>query len=462
MIGNISEKLNKALQLHQSGELIEAEKLYYEILVEVPNEGNVLNLLGYLKIQNNQFQDAIVHLIKATELYPNFFEAWFNLGLAYKNMEDFDNAIYAYKKAINIEPENTTAWFNLGNVYESKNETDSAVKAYEQAYKYNKDDKDTDIPYFLGLCYIKAKNFEKGLPLHEFRPSKAFAIHCQETTYKEQFVNKPLWDGTPMPDKTIFVYYESALGDTLMYLRYLDCLKGMFKKVLFIPQMCFESFFKENNFGAEIIESRTLPENVIFDVHIPLMSIPYVLKQFNEEIPLSEGYLKANPEKINNFKEKYFSNDKFKIGFKWMGNTVYDMERVINIESFYKLFELPNTQFYSLQKGEGVEEFAKIPQEYNVIDLSETFNDFSDTAAAIENLDLVICNDTSVAHLAGAMGKPCWILLPFVQNWRWHTDLSYSPWYKSVKLFKQIEPGNWEEVFERVYNELNIIQNGNQ
>lgn len=454
MIENIDTQLNNALQLHQSGKLVEAEKLYLEVLAESPNEGNVLNLLGFLKVQNSQFSEAIICLKKATELYPKFFEAWFNLGLAFKSIEDFDNAIFAYKKAIEIEPENVTAYYNLANVYESKNETLKAIECYENAYKYNKDENDTDIPYFLGICYIKAKNFAKGLPLHEYRPSKPFATYCQNVTYKEQMANKPLWDGTPMPDKTIFVYYESALGDTLMYVRYLDSIKNMFKKVLFKPQLCFIDFFKENNFGAEIIEGRTLPQDIVFDVHIPLMSIPYVLGQFSEEIPLSEGYLKANSDKAKIYKENCFDNDKFKIGIKWMGSTAYDMTRVINIEAFNKIFDLPNTQFYSLQKGEGAEEFEKIPKKYNVVDLSESFNDFGDTAAAIENLDLVICNDTSVAHLAAAMGKHCWILLPFVQNWRWHTDISYSPWYKSVKLFKQNEPGNWDEVMERVYNQL--------
>lgn len=457
MTSDVKAQLSHALAFHQSGNLPEAEKLYLEILKATPNEGNTLNLLGFLKVQDNQFNDAISYLKKAVELYPNFFEAWFNLALSCKGMGDFDNAIFAYKKAIEIEPENPMPYFNLATLYESLNETHKAIEYFEHAYKYNKDETDTDIPYFLGICYIKAKNFAKGLPLHEYRSSKAFATHCQEVTYPEQFANKPLWDGTPMPDKTVLVYYESALGDTLMYVRYLACLRGMFKKVLFKPQLCFESFFKENNFGAEIIESRTLPDELVFDVHIPLMSIPYVLKQFSEDIPLSEGYLKANPQKVQEFKAKYFDKDKLKIGFKWMGNTVYDMTRVINIESFYKLFELPNTQFYSLQKGEGIEEFEKIPKKYNVIDLSEEFNDFSDTAAAMENLDLVICNDTSVAHLTGAMGKTCWILLPFVQNWRWHIDLSYSPWYKSVKLFKQTEPDNWEEVFGRVLAELSKL-----
>lgn len=459
MTTDVNSQLSHALSFHQAGNLVEAEKIYLKILKENDNEGNTLNLLGFLKIQTNQFNEAVSYLKKAVELYSDFYEAWFNLALAYKGIGDYENAVFAYEKAIEIEPESSTTYFNLATLYESINETQMAVEYFEHAYKYNKDETDTEIPYFLGICYIKAKDFAKGLPLHEYRASKAFATHCQEVTYSEQFAGKPLWDGTLMPDKTILVYYESALGDTLMYVRYLDCLRGMFKKVLFKPQLCFEDFFKENNFGAEIIESKTLPQDVIFDVHIPLMSIPYVLKHFSEQdIPLSEGYLKANTQKAQEFKEKYFNNNKLKIGFKWMGNTVYDMTRVINIESFYKLFELPNTQFYSLQKGDGVEEFAKIPKKYNVIDLSGEFNDFGDTAAAVENLDLVICNDTSVAHLAAAMGKPCWILLPFVQNWRWHTDLSYSPWYKSVKLFKQTELDNWDEVFERVYSQLNVIQ----
>lgn len=455
---SVKEQINMALQLHKAGNLVEAEKLYLEILNQFPNDGNVLNLLGFLKVENGSFDESITYLEKAVSIYPGFFDAWFNLGLAYRNKQEFDRAIEAYNKALSIEPANSTVCFNIANAYECKNDTFNAIEYYEKAYEYNKDVNDSDIPFFLGICYLKAKNFEKGLIYHEYRPSKPFATHCQSLIYKG-IETKPLWTGEELTDKTLFVYYESALGDTLMYVRYLALVKDMFKKVLFKPQLCFVDLFKENNFGAEIIESKTLPEDVIFDVHIPLMSIPYVLNLNTEEIPLSEGYLKVNQAKVSSFKEKYFNNDKFKIGIKWKGNTVYDLTRVITIESFYKLFDLPNTQFYSVQKGEGEEELKKIPSKYNIIDLSETFNDFGDTAAAVENLDLVICNDTSVAHLAGAMGKPCWIMLPYVQNWRWHTDISYSPWYKSVRLFKQNEPDNWDEVFDRVCVELKKLIN---
>lgn len=456
MSSDIKEQICMALQLHQAGKSLEAEELYNEILNICPDEGNVLNLLGVLKTQNNQFDDAIIYLSKAISKYPTFFEAWFNLGLAYKKNNQFDEAIEAYEKASSIEPDNSSVYFNLANVYESKNDTFTAIEYYEKAYEFNKDEKDSDIPFFLGECYLKAKNFEKGLFYHEYRPCKALATYSQTLLYKD-IESKPLWDGEPIKDKALFVYYEAGLGDTLMYARYLSLLKDKCAKILFKPQTCFIDLFRENNFGVDIIDNKILPKDVVFDFHIPLMSIPYVLKLHTEEIPLNEGYLKVNAEKVNIYKEKFFNNDKLKIGIKWMGNTSNDLKRVITIESFYKLFDLPNTQFYSVQKGEGIEALERIPQKYNIIDLSETFNDFSDTAAAIENLDLVICNDTSVAHLAGAMGKPCWILLPFVQNWRWHIDISYSPWYKSIKLFKQSEPDNWDEVFERVYAELKNI-----
>ena len=125
-----------------------------------------------------------------------------------------------------------------------------------------------------------------------------------------------------------------------------------------------------------------------------------------------------------------------------------------NFEDFFRLFELPNTQFYSFQTFDGSEEFEKIKNKYNVINLGETFGDFSDTAGAIENMDLIISNDTSLVHLAGAMNKVCWVLLPYIYNWRWHVDLSKCDWYDSVKIFRQNEDRNWQSVFDDVESEL--------
>lgn len=453
MKAEIKDLINEALSFHQNGDLFNAEKIYLQTLETEPKNSNVLYLLGLLKADLKEFSKAVEYLKKASELKPESFEILFNLALAYKNNFDYVNAIKIYEKVITIKPELPDAYFNLGNIYEKLNDTENALKYYiksnERKIGYEW------IDYFLGISYLKTKNFKEGWGHFEGRPAKQFAILSQAQVYKEKITQTPLWQGEDIKDKTLFVYYDSALGDTLMFVRYIPLLKKVCKKLIFKPQSCFIKLFKDNDFGVEIVDNRTLPNDVNFDVHTPLVSAPYLLKLNSEkDIPLQEGYLSANKELTEIFKAKYFNNDKFKIGIKWMGCPNYDRDRILPIEMFNKLFELPNTQFYSLQKGEGAEEFEKIPKKYNVINLSETFETFSDTAAAIENLDLVICNDTSVAHLAAAMGKKCWILLPFVPNWRWFLDTSYCPWYKNTTLFKQTEQGNWNDVFKAIYEKL--------
>lgn len=489
MAVDVKERISEALRFHQAGKLPEAEDLYQKILIDCSDNVDALNLLGLLKLQNKQFDEAIFYIEKAVTLRPcayfyeslgrayfgfgllndainsykkalefksDDFEILFNLALVYKINKQFDLAIETYQSALLCSPNNPDVYFNMANAYENKNDTISALKYYEKALEYGV--KDDNINYFLGVSYLKVKDFKKGWQYYEDRPSKPFGILTQELQYNELITTKPLWRGEPIKDKTLFVYYEAGLGDTIMYARYLPILNEKCAKVLFKPQFDFVTLFNDSNLGAEIIDFKTSGQNIVFDTHIPLMSIPQVLQlNSEEEIPLPEGFLKANPEKVKTFKENYFNNNKFKIGIKWQGNPAYDRNRIIPIEAFYKLFELPNTKFYSLQKDDGAEELEKLSNNFEITNLGSTFNDFADTAAAVENLDLVICNDTSVAHLVGALGKPCWVLLPFVSNWRWHMDMSYSPWYNSVKIFKQNDTETWSEVFEEIYKELNKI-----
>lgn len=486
------EEINAALQLHQAGRLVEAEILYSKILDTEPENANTLNLLGLLKIQTKQFEEAIRYIKKAVEIKPtayyleslgrayletenfteainNFekslqlkpddFDVLFNLAFAYKNNKQFDKAIEIYQSALKIKPKSTDVYYNIANAYENKNETEKALENFQKVLEYNFQD-DTAY-YFIGISQLKLKNFKQGWEYYEVRPCKKFGIITQEKQYKELITSTSMWTGESLDNKTIFIYYEAAFGDTLMYARYIPYLKSKWPsaKILFRPQSSLATLFRDSDLGAEIFDLNTPPEKVVFDTHIPLMSLPYVLEHNSEDdIPYPEGFLKSNPQKVKEYKAKFFNNDKLKIGIKWQGNPAYDTCRIIPIESFYKLFELPNTKFYSLQKDDGAEELDKLPKDFELVDLGATFNDFSDTAAAIENLDLVICNDTSVAHLVCAMGKPCWIMLPFVSNWRWHMDLSYSPWYKSAKLFKQIEHDNWEEVFDRALIGLKALQ----
>lgn len=479
------EQISIALQLHQAGKFSEAETLYTEILKAEPENANTLNLLGLLKLQTNQFEasisyikkaaalnpcayyfeslgrayfennntiDAIRSYEKALEFNPNDFDVLFNLALAYKINKQFDKAIEVYEAALVINPNHADLYFNIANAYENKNDTFDALKYYKKAYEYNI--QESDIDYFLSTSYLKLKDFEQGWKYYEKRPSKNFAIITQEKQYKEMMISKPLWNGESLDNKTLFIYYEAGLGDSIMYARYIPYIKAKWPtcKILYRPQSNLASLFRESQIDADIIDIKTPENEVIFDTHVPIMTLPYILQHNCEsDIPLAEGFINANPLKVKELKEKYFDNNNLKIGIKWQGNPAYDRNRIIPIEAFFNLFELPNTKFYSLQKDDGIEELAKLPKNFELVNLGPSFNDFSDTAAAIENLDLVICNDTSVAHLVCAMGKPCWIMLPFVSNWRWHMDYSYSPWYKSAKLFKQDKLDDWNKAFEQAY-----------
>jgi hypothetical protein len=182
------------------------------------------------------------------------------------------------------------------------------------------------------------------------------------------------------------------------------------------------------------------------------MSHAYLTKNMVSGIPYAKGYLHPNPELVNLFKEKYFNNDSFKIGIKWEGNSEVGLNRIIPVNAFAPIAALPNVKLYSLQKGVGEEDLKDC--KFEIENLAPEFDDFSKTTAAIENLDLVICNDTSIAHLAGAIAKDCWILLPRAYNWRWHDDLSYSPWYSSVKLFRQDSENDWISVMQKVVSQV--------
>ena len=482
-----SEKFNTAFSYHQDGKLTQARDLYMEILAEDKQNHEVWDLLGILYYQVKNYLESEVCIKKALEISPqiyyfenlarlyldkgdfqlaidlykellktnpNSYQYWFNIAIAYKNNQEWENSKQAYHKAIEINPKSHEAYFNLAYLCFNDNRPQDAIECYKKALEI--DPEDWESVYFLSLAYMQTKNYEEGLKCFEARLCRHSAIVSQEKTYPNLMKEKKLWNGEDLTDKVLYTYYEAGFGDILMFYRFMPELVSKCKKVIFKPQQELASLFRENSYGAEIMELYDFEKAVDFDYHIPFLSIPYVLgKKGNDMfIHREDGYLKANPAKIQYYKERYFDNNKFKIGIKWQGNTYYDKERVLKVEDFFNLFNLENTEFYSCQTFEGSEEFEKIKDKYNVIDLGKTFSNFSDTAGAVENMDLIICNDTSLAHLAGAMKKPCWVLLPYIYNWRWHEDLTYCDWYESVKIFRQKDHGNWDSVFEEVEHQL--------
>lgn len=481
-----AEKFKTAFELHQNNKLDEAEKFYLEVLEDNPQNFDANNLLGLLYFQKNDFENAKTYIKNAINIkndpyfcdnlgrvytktgeYKNAIEIlkrgleqdsknyslWFDLAVAYRENHNWSEAKKAYLEVLKLNPKLHQAYFNLAYLCFNDSEPFKAVECYEKALETMPEDFETK--YFLSLAYMQTMDYEKGLKYFESRLCRLSALISQQKTYPNLAKDENIWKGEDITDKTIYTYYEAGYGDVIMFSRYLELLKKRCKKVIFKPQDPLLPLFKENFTDIECMKYFKSENEMHFDVHLPMLSLPYVMGLKGKELFTGhQGYLKANPKKVKMYKEKYFNNNKFKIGIKWQGNTYYDTERVIGVENFFKLIELNNTQFYSCQTFEGSEALNKIQAKYNIIDLSKTFNDFSDTAAAVENLDLVICNDTSLVHIAGALGKPCWVVLPRVYNWRWHIDLSKSDWYDSVKIFRQNEAGNWAEVFDRIEKEL--------
>lgn len=491
----IEEQIKTIIELGQQNRFLDAEKMCNNVLSEYPNNPQVLTLLGLLKCQNNEKEEGYSLIKKALEIQPSSklycdlgrlyienndflnaepnckrsieldesnFDAWFYYGLSLKMNNKIDEAIAAYEKALDLNQNAASVLHNLGNIYTNiKNDPKTALIYYERYLECDPDN--DDAKSCVGAMYLKLKNYEKGWEYLEYCMNKALAIAHRKSIDNSLTKSKPIWWGEDISDKTIYVYYDGGLGDVIMFARFLPMLKEKCKKVLFRSPSSMIKLFKDCQFDIEVLDKNFPESEIKFDYHLPLMSLAHRLNINTEDkIPFSEGFLKTDANKVQDYKRKYFDDDKFKIGIKWQGDTTYNQTRQFPLKSALKLMEIPNTNFYSLQKGSGIEQLEGVNgingvRGYEIIDLGSTFEDFSDTAAAIENLDLVICNDTSVAHLAGAMGKKCWVVLPYAQDWRWSMDISYNPWYKSIKMFKQPELGDWDGVFKQVYQELEKI-----
>jgi len=430
----------------------EAIESYQTALNLKPDDPGILLNMGNAYKKNEEFDKAINIFYKILEIKPDFIEAYLNLANINIEKGDYDKAINNCEKSLELNPQYAEAYLNLGNACKNKREIDKAINYFSKAVEINQDY--ADAHFNLGTSYLLNKNFEKGWAEYEWRFKKK-----KSTCPKILGISQSTWDGSSLENKTIYVCYEQGFGDGLQFARFIPVLRSKGAKVIFKVPEPLEKLMKQSDLNADII-CACYPDNLIkFDTFAYIMSLPHLLKTNLNSIPFSSGYLKADPDKVNLYKEKYFNNENFKIGIKWLGNPDGRKNREIPLKLFFKLAEIKNAKLYSFQKGYGVEQLEEVPLNIEIIKLGNTFNDFSDTAAALENIDLLVSNDSSLVHLSGALGKKTWVLLPFVPEWRWMLDREDTPWYDSVKLFRQKEPGNWDEVMERVIADLRIIIN---
>ena len=466
------------------GEGDTAVTYYAEALKLQPQNHEVLNNLGNAMRQKGLDDEAIKYYTRAIQFSPNYADAHNNLGNTYKDKGDFHSAEKCYKEALRIKPDFAEALNNMGTVKEDMDEAISfylkaielapdfmevynnlgytftnkgmfaeAIKYYEKALALKPDY--AEAHFGLGLLQLLIKNFKQGWKEFEWR----FRLEDRARRVSLPVLPQPRWEGGSIKGKTIYVYSEQGFGDTIQFVRYLPLLHAKGAQVLFKPQAELQELFVQNDLKATIINSDAKPDLINFDIHVPLLSIPHVLRTNFNNIPQRTKYLNADKEKAASFHQEYYGNDKFKIGLCWQGRPTHlnDKDRSLTLSSFIRFAEIPEVQLYSLQKGKRAEQLTVLPEKTKITDLGPALNDFSDTAAAIEGLDLVITVDTSVAHLSGALGKPTWILLPFTPDWRWFMDAEDSPWYESVRLFRQKRHGRWDEVLDSIWSSLQGI-----
>jgi hypothetical protein len=272
---------------------------------------------------------------------------------------------------------------------------------------------------------------------------------------RKRLWNKPIWDGAPLEGRTILLLHEQGLGDTLQFIRYAPLVQKRGAKIVISCPPRWVGILKTcaglDMSGVSFLDESQPPPSI--DVQAALLTLPGIFKTDLNSIPAEVPYLAADEALVRSWRERLGSSAEFRVGNHWQGNPKYrgDRARSIPLAHFAPLAKIAGVRLVSLQKGDGLEQLSGA--NFPVEDLSKSLDleaTMVDTAAVIKNLDLVISSDTAVVHLAGALAAPTWVALPLAPDWRWLLARSDSPWYPTMRLFRQATRGDWAEVFERV------------
>src|SRR5271166_4126010 len=436
---------NLGLVLAKQDKLDEAVASYQQALRLKPNYPEAHSNLGNALQEQGRLDEAVASCQQALRLKPDSAEAHHNLGIVLAKQDKLDEAVASFQQTLRLKPDYPEAHNNLGIVLARQGRLDEAVACYQQALHLKPDYPEAH--WNRSLAWLLMGRFEQGWPGYEWR------WKCKEFGSLPPF-HPPLWDGSPLDGRTILVHAEQGLGDTLQFIRYAPLVHQRGGRVILVCQPLLIGLLTRSP-GVErlVAQGEALPE---YDVHVPLMSLPGLLGTTLESVPADVPYLDAEPQLVEAWRHRLGSYPGFKVGIVWQGNPKFRLDRLrsIPLAQFAPLARVPGVHLFSLQKGPGAEQLAAVTDRFPVTDLGRRLDDFMDTAAVLKNLDLVISVDTAIAHLAGALGIPVWVALPFVPDWRWLMDREDSPWYPSMRLFRQTRPGQWEDVFQRIAEAL--------
>jgi tetratricopeptide (TPR) repeat protein len=424
----------------------EAKACYERAIALRPDIAEVHNNLGVVFRELGMSGEAQTCHERALVLKVDYADAHNNLGIVFRDQGRMDQSVTCHERALALKPDYSEAYNNLGNTRRSQGRLEEARKCHEQALALNSNN--VEAKWNLSLVELLTGDFAAGWRDYEIRSRR-------KKNATRSFA-EPLWRGEPLHGARILLHAEQGLGDTVQFLRYALLVQDAGGTVILDVQRSLLRLAAElPGIAALVATGDPLPP---FEWHCPLMSLPAAFQTSIESIPSQVPYLHLPADARITAENLEWPEDGLRVGLVWSGNPLFPEDRLrsIPLSGFEALLALHGVHFFSLQMGPAASQLSEVGA--RVIDLQHAIGDMADTAALIDKLDLVITVDTAVAHLAGALGKPVWVLLPFAPDWRWLMDRADSPWYPTMRLFRQPKFGEWDPVLERVRGELEALE----
>jgi tetratricopeptide (TPR) repeat protein len=440
-----SAHVNRGATLHALGQSGEALRSFERALASEPDNVEALTNRGVALHDLARYDEALADHEQAIALRPGDAAALNNRGVTLHKLRRLEEALVSYEAALGSRPDYAEAFTNRGATLYNLMRFDEASASYDQAIALRPDD--ADAHFFKGLSSLVTGDFEHGWIGYEWRRKAPSA------RITARHFSKPLWLGEDdIAGKTILLHSEQGFGDTIQFCRYAPLVAARGARVVIEVEEPLCQLMTDLSGTIQVTaKGDPLPD---FDFQSPLPSLPLAFKTRLETIPSTAPYLHVPKRALEYWGALLGTRRSLRIGLAWAGNPkhVRDLERSMKLDDLLPLLDVDAT-FVSLQKEVRAGDAAALTS-CGVLQFGQELEDFSDTAALISQLDLVISVDTSVAHLAGALGKPVWILLTHVPDWRWLLGRDHSPWYPSARLFRQREAREWASVIERVYEDL--------
>jgi tetratricopeptide (TPR) repeat protein len=444
---NLGGQLN-SLRFYQEALLVLEQGCHF-----FPHSVEVLFNLGNA-CHNNGLHDRAIDIFESVlDLNPEMYLAKINIGNVLSHKGYYKEALAVYKEVIDANPANPLPYNNYGFTLQAMSQVDKAVEYYHKAISMKPDY--YDAIWNLTLAYLIKGDFINGWKGYEDRYTHhEFSIH--------RYHSKPRWKGEMALDKRLLIIGEQGHGDSFQFLRFFPEIRKRCKELVFECAPHMMALLENSAYVDKVVERNNFvePDNSLYDMDVFMMSIPHYLGSTIDTMPpLTKDLIVHRPEMLAKW-ETRIAADKadFKIGFVWFGNpeNPRNVLRSARLDLFVSLMDLPedlNVKFFSVQLGQD-EELAKYSHIENLVSLAPELESFSDTAAAIEQFDMMITSDTAVAHLSAVLLKPIWLVLPYAADWRWMEHRSDSPWYPNMKLYRQQKPREWDYVFDNVRADL--------